>query len=169
MRRLMIIAAFLMPLLASGNPVPAKAADVGISLRIGDRYRGDRLYFQQRPRFVMVPGTRVRYIEDSDMDVYQYGDAYFAFDNGRWFRSYSYNGPWIFVSARSVPRQIFYVPTDYRRNWRGNYGYWRHRDWDRSYDRGDRDYRDRDYRDRDNRDRYRDRDNRDRYRDNGGY
>ena len=141
----MILAAVLTPLLVAGYPAPqAKAADVGLSIRIGDHYRGDRLRFRSRPRFVVVPGTRVYYIEDSDMDVYRYGGWYYAFDDGRWYRATSYRGPWIYVRGRSVPRPIYTVPTDYRRHWRGDYRYWRHRDYDRDCDRGDRS-RDRDW------------------------
>lgn len=158
----MVLAALLMPLLATGYPSPAKAADVGFSIRIGDRYRGNHLYFDNRPRMVVVPGTRVYYVRDSDYDVYRYGSYYYGFDDGRWYRSTSYRGPWIHVRGRQVPRAIYMVPADYRRNWRGDYRYWRSRDYDRDWQRyrntSDRRYRDRD-RDRDyDRDRNYDRD-----------
>lgn len=144
MRRLMMIAALLTPLLVAGYQ-PAKAADVGLSIRIGDRYRGDRIYFRERPRMVVVPGTRVYYVRDADVDVYRYGRFYYAFDDGRWYRSASYRGPWVYVRGRAVPRQIYMVPTDYRRNWRGDYRYWRHHDDDREWGRRGRDWdRDRD-------------------------
>jgi len=153
-----MLAALLTPLLASG--VPAKAADVGFSLRIGDRYRGNNLYFSTRPRMTIVPGTRVYYVEDSDYDVYRYGGFYYAFDDGRWYRSSSYRGPWIYIRGGQVPRTIYTVPASYRRNWHGDYRYWRNRDYDRDWHRyrntrGDRD------RDRDN-DRDRNYDRRDR-------
>lgn len=145
----MMIAALLTPLLAAGYSVPAKAADVGFSLRIGDRYRGDRLVFRERPRMMVVPGTRVYYIDDPDRDVYRYGGFYYAFDGGRWFRANHYRGPWVYVRGRQVPRAIYMVPADYRHNWHGDYRYWRNRDYDRNWDR---------YRDTGERHRYRDRD-----------
>jgi hypothetical protein len=147
MRRLMIIAAFLTPLLLTGMPRPVQAADVGLSIRIGDRYRGDRLVFRERPRMVVVPGTRVYYIQASNRDGYRFGSYFYAFDDGRWYRATSYRGPWIYVRGRSVPRQIYMVPADYRRNWHGDYRYWRTRDYDRDWDRRNRDDRGR----RDNR------------------
>jgi hypothetical protein len=134
----MIIAALLTPLLVTASPAPVKAADVGLSIRIGDRYRGDQLRFQNQPRFTTVPGTRVYYVRDSNMDVYRYGGWYYANESGRWYRASSYRGPWTYVRSRAVPRQIFYVPTNYRRNWHGDYGYWRNRDYDRDWDRRDR-------------------------------
>lgn len=132
----MIIAVVLTPLLVTGFPSPVKAADIGVSIRIGDRYRGDYLRFQRRPQMVVVPGTQVYYIQDSDYsdyDVYRYGGYYFAFSDGRWFRASSYRGPWIYVRGRSVPRQIYMVPTDYRRHWHGDRNYWRRHDVDRGW------------------------------------
>ena len=134
----MMMAALAASLFVTASPALVKAADVGFSIRIGDRYRGDRLYFTQRPQFTMVPGTRVYYVRDSNADIYRYGGWYYANESGRWYRASSYRGPWIYVRARAVPRQIFYVPTNYRRNWRGDYGYWRNRDYDRDWDRRDR-------------------------------
>jgi len=134
----MIMVALLAPLLVTASPALVKAADVGFSIRIGDRYRGDQLSFQSRPRFTTVPGTRVYYVRDSNADVYRYGGWYYANESGRWYRSSSYRGPWIHVRSRAVPRQIFYVPANYRRNWHGDYGYWRNRDYDNNWNRQDR-------------------------------
>jgi hypothetical protein len=135
----MIVAAFLAPLLVTAFPNPVKAADIGLSVRIGDRYRGDRLAFTTQPRMQVVPNTHVYYIQDSDRDVYQYGRTYYANDGGRWYRAQNYRGPWIYVRSRNVPRQIYAVPAGYRRGWQGDYGYWRHRDYDRNWDqRGQR-------------------------------
>jgi hypothetical protein len=136
----MILAAFLTPLLASAFPSQANAANVDLSIRIGDRYQGDRLAFRERPRMVVVPNTRVYYVQDSsDRDVYQYGRFYYANEGGRWYRARNYRGPWIYVRARSVPRQIYAVPADYRRGgWRGDYNYWQNRDYDRDWNSGDR-------------------------------
>jgi hypothetical protein len=140
---MIMLAAFLAPLLLSGSPNKAQAADVGLSIRIGDRYRGDRLAFRQRPQMVVVPGTRVYYVDEPNMNVYRYGRFYYANEGGRWYRARDYRGPWIYVRARSVPRQIYMVPADYRRGWRGDYNYWRNRDYDRDWDNTNRDNRDR--------------------------
>jgi hypothetical protein len=136
----MILAALLTPLLSSALASQANAANVDLSVRIGDRYQGDRLVFRERPRMVTVPNTRVYYVQDSsDRDVYQYGRFYYANEGGRWYRARNYRGPWIYVRARSVPRQIYAVPADYRRGgWRGDYNYWQNRDYDRDWNSGDR-------------------------------
>jgi hypothetical protein len=84
----------------------------------------------------VVPNTHVYYVQDSDRDVYQYGRSYYANEGGRWYRAQNYRGPWIYVRSRNVPRQIYTVPAGYRRGWHGDYGYWRHRDYDRTWDQG---------------------------------
>ena len=117
----------------------ARAADVSVSLRIGDRYRGSDVYFRSEPRVVVVPGTRVYYVQDYDYDMYRYGRFWYMNSGGNWYRSRTYRGPWIYVGYRSVPVQISYVPQRYRRHWR--------------------DFRDTHYRNTEQR-RYRNRDNR---------
>ena len=128
---------------------------MSVGLHFGDPYCGPDVYFQEEPRVVVVPGTRVYYVRDSDYDIYRYGSyCYYNYDGG-WYRSRSYDGPWIYVGYRSVPREIRYVPVRYRKHWRdfrddnaryGSYRYrgrGRDRDWrDRRSDE-DRDWRDR--------------------------
>lgn len=129
MKRLILLAAIAMPLIAVSSR-PAQAADAGISIHIGDKYQGTRLHFTTRPAMTVVPRTRVYYMKDSDGDVYRYGRYYYGYDEGRWYRASSYSGPWVYVRGRTVPRQIYSVPPDYRRGWQGDYNYWRTRDYD---------------------------------------
>jgi hypothetical protein len=117
-------------------PVRHATAKTGlsISLRIGDRYRGPVL-FRDEPTVTPVGRSGVYYVRDADQDVYRYGNTWYLNYNGDWYRAGSYRGPWIFVGYQSVPRQVYSVPTTYRRTWR--------------------DYRDRHYRHRgDDRNRY---------------
>jgi hypothetical protein len=146
---------------------------VSVGLNFGDRYDGPAPYWRSEPRVVMVPNTSVYYVSDSDYDVYRYDRYWYMNSDNRWYRSRSYRGPWIYVGYRSVPTQISYVPTQYRRHWRTfrddnvRYSGYRTRRYDsRDINRDGRvDWRDRQNRDRD----YRDRDMRDRdYRDRNG-
>lgn len=117
------------------TPGPSSAADVNVGIRFGDRNEGDHLRFRSRPRMTAVPGSRVSYARSSDRDVYRYGSYYYGYDGGRWYRSSTYRGPWIYVRGRVVPRAVYSVPADYRRNWRGDYNYWSHRDYDPDWER----------------------------------
>lgn len=117
---LLVACAALALLLAPGPR--ASAANVSISLRIGDPYRGPRLAFASRPDFVLIPGTRVYYVDDYDYDLYRYGGYWYYYYDGGWYRSVDYDGPFYFISYVSVPTSIRYVPTRYRHHWRSYRG-----------------------------------------------
>ena len=72
----------------------------------------------------IVPNTRVFYsTSDNDYDLYRYGDTWFLVDNGRWYRSYSWRGPFYSVSRRYVPGEIMTIPAGYRTNWSASWDY----------------------------------------------
>jgi hypothetical protein len=159
MKRMSLWIARLGLLFALVVPVSGAFArtSVSIGLQFGDRYRGPDVYFRDEPRVVIVPGTRVYYVRDSDYDIYRYGRYWYYNYSGGWYRSRSYDGPWIYVGYRSVPRDISYVPVRYRRHWRdfrddnSRYGSYRYRDSrersryrdDRNMNNDSRDWRDR--------------------------
>ncbi len=102
----------------SGNYTNS-AVGGSLTLRIGDRYNGPNLGFYGQPRLRGVRGhDGVYYVRDSDNDVYRYGNMWYLNYNGDWYRASSYNGPWVFVGYRSVPRMVYTVPAQYRRTWR---------------------------------------------------
>jgi hypothetical protein len=103
------------------------------------------------PRLVVVPGYPVYYAPDVRGNYFFYDGLYWVFnvDDGYWYSSSWYNGPWVFVDPNSVPQPLLVVPYRYYRvrprYWSGwaldrppRWGaYWgpqweeRHRDWDR--------------------------------------
>lgn len=169
MKRSLYALAASVVLAVTVSAATAQAADVGFSIRIGDRYRGNSLYFRSEPQTYMIPETRVYYVRNRDLDMYRYGSYWYYIEDGYWYRATSWRGPFYRVRMYSVPRPIMTIPVRYRRHWRqnnmaegyyrnGRYWNWndherdrygRSRDYDRNND-NDRDYnwRDRD-RDRD--------------------
>ena len=115
-RYLLAACAALVLLVAPGPK--ASAANVSFSLRIGDPYRGPSLAFATEPDIVVIPGTRVYYIDDYDYDIYRYGSYWYYYYDGGWYRSVDYDGPFYFISYESVPYSIRYVPVRYRHHWR---------------------------------------------------
>ena len=98
---------------------PAKAGtSVGVHIQVGDPYRGGSLVFHKEPDLVMVPESRVYYVRDYNYDVYRYGSYWYFIDKGYWYRARSYRGPFVHISAGSVPRSVRYVPVKYRRHWK---------------------------------------------------
>ncbi|HLQ67676.1 MAG TPA: hypothetical protein VK123_10655 [Candidatus Limnocylindrales bacterium] len=158
MKRILMIAAALASLAFAVAPSTTQAAtSVGFSVRIGDPYRGTSIRFQSEPDLVLVPRSHVYYVRDYDRDIYRYGGAWYFVEDGYWYRARSYRGPFYRVDFRFVPREVYMVPTGYRRHWGGSYGYYGGRQtWYR-----DSEYRG--YRMRDRYGNYRDRSNQDSY------
>jgi len=159
MRRLSIwtVCAGVVLLLCATQPAQARTS-VSIGLHFGDRYDGPEPYWRGSPDVVLVPGTEVYYVQNSDYDIYRYGRYWYYNADGGWYRSRSYQGPWIYVGYESVPRQIAYVPTSYRRHW----SQFRDVRYRSAYYRRDRGWRDRNMnRDQNDDRRYRNNDSRD--------
>ena len=138
------LAALLVASLFSAMPARA-ATSVGISIHVGDPYRGGSLTFVREPDVVVVPDTRVYYVRDYDDDLYRYGSYWYYVEDGFWYRARSWRGPFINVSYMSVPHSVRVVPVRYRRHWggppphavaRGYYKNHEHNEWDRGEEHG---------------------------------
>ena len=104
------------------------------------------------PHFVRVPGYPVYYTPDLRANYFFYDGAYWVFDDGRWYVSTWYNGPWTYVDPYNVPLFILRIPVRYYtspptffhgwrrdepphwgqhwgREWEQRHGGWNH--WDR--------------------------------------
>src|SRR5258706_3552571 len=120
MNRLLVMVAAVASLWLIALPASSMASTrVGVSINIGDPYRGAALPFRSEPDVVLVPETRVYYVRNYDYDVYRYGSYWYFIDDGRWYRARSYRGPFLCVHETSVPRSIERVPVRYRRHWGG--------------------------------------------------
>jgi hypothetical protein len=171
MKRMLMIAAALASLAFVAAPSPSQAAtSVGFSVRIGDPYRGAAIRFRSEPDYVVVPGTRIYYMEDYyGRDIYRYGGWFYMVDeDGFWYRARSLRGPFFAIDVDILPDVFYDVPAGYYHYWSperldgyyrtgnriyyrgGDYGNYRTRDryngGDRYYGGGDRNYsRDRTY------------------------
>jgi hypothetical protein len=99
-----------------GAATPAAAAvSADINLRIGSR-PAPVVVFDREPEVVLVPRSRVYYVDRQDYDLYRYGRYWYINDGGYWFRASSYRGPFVSLKVGRVPRQIVVVPARYRRH-----------------------------------------------------
>ncbi len=111
------------------------------------------------PQLVVIPEVRtVQYAPAAPANLFVYGGQYWAFADGGWYASPSYNGPWIVVAPQFVPRPVLLVPVNYYRvppgHWKQQHGRpprwddewgrewadkreWKHRGEDRDDDRGE--------------------------------
>jgi hypothetical protein len=105
------------------------------------------------PNLVPVPGYPVYYAPGLPDNYFFYDGLYWVFQDGNWYQSRWYNGPWIGVAPDAVPLYVLRVPVRYYRHppaffhgWRSDAApHWEehwgrawadnHRDWNH-YDRG---------------------------------
>ena len=74
--------------------------------------------FTTEPRMAGIPGTQVTYmIDDSEIDLYRLGTAWYVVDRVGWYRGSSWRGPFARIDVRAVPREILTIPAGYRKNW----------------------------------------------------
>ena len=95
--------------------------------------------FNRKPEMAYVPGSSVRFATRvSGFDLYRLHGTWYLVDDGQWFRSTTWRGPFLTIRTRSVPRDILNLPTSYRHNW-SNAPAMYQRDYDRDRSTGDRD------------------------------
>src|SRR3989449_7605525 len=78
------------------------------------------------PNLVVVPGYPVYYAPTVTADYFFYDGFYWVFnvEDGQWYSSSWYNGPWVFVEPVYVPQPILVIPIRYYRVRPGYWGGW---------------------------------------------
>jgi len=102
--------------------VPSRGAaetNMDARVRVGDPYQGASLEFNEEPAVVLVPTTKVYYVRDHECDLYRFGRYWYFVENERWYRSRTWQGPFLHLNATSVPKSVRTVPLNYRRHWYG--------------------------------------------------
>jgi|GEM_PF-6014757 len=102
MKRTLLLAAALGVLLGFAQPATKAQAAVRVGFSMA-----------------LVPSSRVYYAQDADEDLYFYDNAWYCVEDGVWYTSDSYQGPFAAVGFSSVPYEIRNVPVSYRRHWEG--------------------------------------------------
>jgi hypothetical protein len=64
------------------------------------------------PRFVALDRTPLEYVENTTANVFKEptDDEFYVLTAGRWFRAWTLDGPWEFVSSRELPADIAAIP-----------------------------------------------------------
>jgi hypothetical protein len=120
MKRILLMIALAALLVPAVVPARSEAAvSVGVSFHVGDPYRGLSLHFSSAPQLALIPASQVYYVRNYDHDLYRYGRSWYYVEDNCWYQSSSYNGPFVQIAVSSVPRQVYTVPTRYRRAWGG--------------------------------------------------
>lgn|SRR5678815_531857 len=102
------LAAWLLAMALGGLPGLATAQDL---------WNGGYT-FQNKPKMNYIPNTDVYYErKSSGFDRYRYANTWYLVSDGAWYRSYSWQGPYVMIDVESVPDEVTSVPGNYRRYW----------------------------------------------------
>ena len=105
---LLIIGALLLVLTGYATQSEAMGGRVNIGINL-PAHR-----FAAPPDVVVIPGTYVYMVPDSNVDVLFYEGYWWRPYEGRWYRSSDYNGQWNYIETRSIPGGLRALPQDYR-------------------------------------------------------
>jgi hypothetical protein len=99
--------------IACAAPGIARAADVHVHL--GAAPPAPVIAFDSEPSLLLVPRTRVYTLREraDDYSLFRYGGRWYLFDDGWWYRSSDYDGPYRAVAASAVPGVVMRVPRTY--------------------------------------------------------
>lgn len=87
------------------------AADLSIGFSSGPVSIG--INVPTYPRLVAVPGVPVYYAPSVSGNYFFYDGLYWVFQDGNWYASDWYNGPWRMVAPDAVPLYVLRVPVRY--------------------------------------------------------
>jgi hypothetical protein len=102
-------------------PLPAMAG-IGISVNIG---LPPPIGFAAPPDMIVLPGTYVYVVPDTDVDIFFYDGWWWRPWEGRWYRSRYYDRGWGYY--RRVPRFYRDIPPGWRNDYRDHR--WGGREW----------------------------------------
>ena len=94
-------------------PVSTGYADVSVGVGVPGINIG--INMPAYPDLVPVPGYPVYYDPDIDANYFFYDGLYWVFENGQWYASSWYDGPWRLVDPYDVPVFLLRIPVRYYR------------------------------------------------------
>ena len=101
-------------------PIPTMAGvDVGINISLPP------IVFAAPPELVVLPGTYIYVVPDSEEDIFFYGGWWWRPWQGHWYRSHYYNSGWGYY--QSVPSFYAGIPSSWRNDYRDHR--WRGHQW----------------------------------------
>lgn len=88
-----------------------KNAQVPQTAKVDRNNASANIDYDGNPQFEDIDGTDMAYAVNTNGQVLRWRDAYYAVDNGVWFRSYSARGPWVVSVDR--PYNVGMIPARY--------------------------------------------------------
>lgn len=83
--------------------LPANAQD---ALAMSNRRGGTSIVISSRPDFIDLPDQGFSISVGSPYDIISYDNRYYLYQNGGWYNSSDYRGPWAHVEENRMPDRI---------------------------------------------------------------
>ena len=84
----------------------ATSALAGINVSVGIPELPPTVVIETAPRFIYAPGLGFHVSVGAPYDIVYIGDNYYIYNNGYYYMSSNYNGPWVGVEARRLPKGL---------------------------------------------------------------
>jgi len=123
---ILVLAGFV----ATAAPVHAGTnVNVNLGLPVPVVVAPQPVYVEQPPEMVVIPQSSVYFAPGVRVDLFFYDNRWWNRRGDRWYRGNGYNGPWVAVGTRYIPRPVYRVPANYRTVYahekRVPYGQWK--------------------------------------------
>lgn len=83
--------------------LPANAQD---ALAMSNRRGGTSIVISSRPNFIDLPDQGFSISVGSPYDIINYDNRYYLYQNGGWYNSSDYRGPWVTIDENRLPERI---------------------------------------------------------------
>ena len=103
---------------AAAGPAWAEThGSIAVRLNIGNAPPPPVVVYREAPPVVVVPHSAVYVVRDDRCryDFFRYGVYWYIWNDGYWYRSRAYRGPFAVVHPRYVPAAVWDVPS---RHWK---------------------------------------------------
>jgi len=118
MKRLSVSACALGLVLLAASPASSKGY-FGFAVGIANAPRPPVIALASEPHALLASDAMVYVVDDAALrfegDLFRYGQYWFAYTSGYWYRARSHQGPYAVIEVHKVPRAILGVP---RRLWK---------------------------------------------------
>ena len=91
----------------------APASQAQVSIRLSTPNLSIGINLPAYPHLVLIPGYPVYYAPGLQVNYFFYDGYYWVFQDGNWYASAWYNGPWAYVEPLYVPVFILRIPVRY--------------------------------------------------------
>ncbi|NHQ61192.1 BcpO-related WXXGXW repeat protein [Chlorobium sp. BLA1] len=85
---------------------PATEAKAEVSIHISAGERVPAFALDRRPSFIALPGRGFSVSVGIPYDIISFGNLYYIYQDGYWYNSPTYRGPWVIVRDHNLPYGI---------------------------------------------------------------